>query len=109
MIEFIVIVFVFLLGLAIGSAVTIEVYAKQLRSFKSKLEQIKSDIKSVKQKKGKQIMYPTTRKIIDKGYNLKEFCKKIGYSLGWYRTHCKQADTRQNEMIQDFINELESK
>jgi hypothetical protein len=54
-------------------------------------------------------MYPTTRKIKDKGYDLKEFCKKIGYSLGWYRTHCKQADTRQNEMIQDFINELESK
>ena len=54
-------------------------------------------------------MYPTTRKIKDKGYDLKQFCKKIGYSLNWYRTHCKQEDTKQKAMIQDFINELESK
>jgi hypothetical protein len=54
-------------------------------------------------------MYPTTRKIRDKGYDLKEFCKKIGWSLGWYRTHCKQEDTKQKEMIQKMIDELESK
>ena len=54
-------------------------------------------------------MYPTTRKIRDKGYSLEGFCKKIGYSLGWYREHCKSAGTEQNKMIQDFINDLESK
>ena len=54
-------------------------------------------------------MYATTRKIRDKGYKLKEFCLKIGYSLNWYRTHCKQAGSKQSKMIQDFINELESK
>jgi hypothetical protein len=54
-------------------------------------------------------MIPTTRKIRNKGYSLAEFCTKIGYSLRWYKTHCKNEQTKQNEMIQDFINELESK
>jgi hypothetical protein len=54
-------------------------------------------------------MYPTTRKIKDKGYDLKEFCKKIGYSLGWYRTHCKQEGTEKNEKLNNMIDELESK
>ena len=54
-------------------------------------------------------MYPTTRKIRDKGYGLKEFCKKIGYSLNWYRTHCKKEDTEQKEMIQKMIDDLESR
>ena len=52
---------------------------------------------------------PLTRKIRNKGYTLIEFCIKIGYSLRWYREYCKREETKQNEMIQDFINELESK
>jgi hypothetical protein len=54
-------------------------------------------------------MNPLTRKIRNKGYTLLEFCEHIGYSLRWYREHCNKEQAKQNEMIQDFINELESK
>jgi hypothetical protein len=54
-------------------------------------------------------MNPLTRKIRNKGYTLLEFCVKIGYSLRWYREHCKQEDTKQKEMIQNMIDDLESK
>jgi hypothetical protein len=54
-------------------------------------------------------MNPLTRKIRNKGYTLQEFCIKIGYSLRWYREYCNKEQAKQNEMIQDFINELESK
>ena len=55
------------------------------------------------------ILNKNTRAIRDKGYALLEFCEHIGYSLRWYREHCRKEGTKQNQMIQDFINELESK
>jgi hypothetical protein len=54
-------------------------------------------------------MNPLTRKIRNKGYTLLDFCVKIGYSLRWYREYCGKEETKQNDIIQDFINELESK
>ena len=50
-------------------------------------------------------MNKLTRKIRDKGYTLEQFCKRIGYSMRWYREHCNK-DNHQNEAIQDMIAEL---
>jgi len=47
-----------------------------------------------------------TRQIKDKGYSLQEFCKVIGFSLRWYRTH-ESKDNKQNALIRDAINNLE--
>ena len=46
-----------------------------------------------------------TRQIKDKGYSLPEFCKVIGFSLRWYRTH-ERKDNKQNAKIRDAINNL---
>lgn len=53
-------------------------------------------------------MNKLTRKIRNKGYTLLEFCEHIGYSLRWYREHCKQ-DNKQNELIKTEIDQLEDK
>ena len=54
-------------------------------------------------------MYPTTRKIRDKGYSLEEFYKKIGRSSGWYREHCKVEGTERYDLIIAFIDKLDAK
>jgi hypothetical protein len=46
---------------------------------------------------------------LNKNSNTPNKTQKIGYSLNWYRTHCKQEDTKQKEMIQNMIDDLESK
>lgn len=54
-------------------------------------------------------MNKNTRDIRNKGYTLLEFCEKISRSMRWYREHCNKEQNKQNQMIRDFINELESK
>jgi hypothetical protein len=53
-------------------------------------------------------MNPLTRKIRNKGYTLKQFCEKIGYSLRWYRTHEIKGASRHDE-LNNMIDNLESK
>lgn len=43
-------------------------------------------------------MNPITRKIRNKGYTLKQFCEKIGYSLRWYRTHASPLSPKYKEL-----------
>ena len=50
-------------------------------------------------------MNPVTRKIRDKGYNLGEFCKLIGYSLRWYREYAN-TDTKQGDKINEFVSNV---
>jgi len=53
-------------------------------------------------------MNPLTRKIRDKGYTLKQFCEKIGFSLRWYRTHAAKGAARHDE-LNNMIDNLEDK
>ena len=49
-----------------------------------------------------------TRKIKAKGYTLKEFLRKINYSLRWYRTH-EIEGAKEHEFLVGQIDELESR
>ena len=53
-------------------------------------------------------MNPFTRKIRNKGYTLKQFLEKIGFSLRWYRTHAVKGAARHEE-LSDMIYKLEDK
>lgn len=53
-------------------------------------------------------MIKTTRMLKDKGWSIEEFLSFVGFSLRWYRTHCKKGSAR-HEFIVDKINELEDK
>ena len=53
-------------------------------------------------------MNPVTRKIRNKGYNLNEFCKLIGYSLRWYREYAN-TDTKQGDKINGLVDGMEGK
>ena len=53
-------------------------------------------------------MNKLTRKIKDKGYSLTEFCKLIGFSLRWYRTH-EKAGAKRYDLLSFMVDELESK
>ena len=51
-------------------------------------------------------MNPLTRKIRNKGYTLKQFLEKIGFSLRWYRTHEIKGAARHDE-LNNMIDNLE--
>lgn len=53
-------------------------------------------------------MNELTERIKAKGYTLKEFLKKINYSLWWYRQHEKE-DGKRHEFLVGLIDELESR
>ncbi len=57
---------------------------------------------------GLYLMNKLTRKIRNKGYTLLEFCKVIGYSLRWYRTHVNKSN-KQNDLINEEIDKLKEK
>jgi hypothetical protein len=56
----------------------------------------------------REIINPLTRKIRNKGYTLKQFLEKIGFSLRWYRTHEIKGAAR-NDELNDMIDNLEDK
>ena len=53
-------------------------------------------------------MNQLTERIKSKGYTLKEFLKKINYSLSWYRVHEKK-EAKRHAFLVGLIDELEVK